>query len=119
MSNSTRLVVDVLQAGVDRDLRVTTARVRFSVRTVHGAGKLVAPAPHSGRIRGRPASGTVLPGLDSRFAASPVEAGGLLYFPAESGVTYVLKAASRFEIVAENDLGAPILASPAVVDGKL
>jgi len=57
--------------------------------------------------------------ITDRFSASPVEAGGLLYFPAESGVTYVLKAADRFEIVAENDLGAPILASPAVVDGKL
>jgi len=43
----------------------------------------------------------------------------LLYFPAESGTTYVLRAADRFEVVAQNDLGAPILASPAVVDGNL
>ncbi|MBI1913516.1 MAG: PQQ-like beta-propeller repeat protein [Planctomycetes bacterium] len=57
--------------------------------------------------------------LADRFSASPIEAGGLLYFPAESGVTYVLRAAERFEVVAQNDLGSPILASPAVVDGKL
>ena len=57
--------------------------------------------------------------ISDRFSASPIEAGGLLYCPAESGVTYVLKASDRFEVVAENDLGSPILASPAVVDGKL
>src|SRR5205823_2802401 len=57
--------------------------------------------------------------LADRFSASPIEAGGLLYFPAESGITYVLKAADRFEVVAQNDLGSSILASPVVVDGKL
>jgi outer membrane protein assembly factor BamB len=57
--------------------------------------------------------------LNDQFSASPVEAGGLLYFPGESGVTYVLKAGDRFEVVAKNDLGAGILASPAVTDGRL
>jgi outer membrane protein assembly factor BamB len=57
--------------------------------------------------------------IDDRFSASPVEAGGLLYVPAESGTTYVLRAADRFEIVARNDLGTPILASPAVVGSRL
>ena len=56
--------------------------------------------------------------LPDRFAASPVEGGGLLYFPAESGVTYVLKVADRFTVVAQNDLGTPILASPAVVGSR-
>lgn len=53
------------------------------------------------------------------FSASPVEAAGLLYFPSESGMTYVLRAADRFEIVSENDLGSPILASPAVFGNQL
>jgi outer membrane protein assembly factor BamB len=57
--------------------------------------------------------------LNDQFSASPVEAGGLLYFPAESGVTYVLRAADAFELVAKNDLGAGILASPAIADGRL
>jgi outer membrane protein assembly factor BamB len=57
--------------------------------------------------------------IPDRFAASPVEAGGLLYFPAESGVTYILRAADRFEIVAQNDLGSPLLASPAVAGGHM
>src|SRR5262249_34965867 len=30
--------------------------------------------------------------ISDSFSASPIEAGGLLYFPSESGVTYVLKA---------------------------
>jgi hypothetical protein len=57
--------------------------------------------------------------IRDRFSASPVESGGLLYFPSESGVTYVLAAADRFELVAQNDLGSPILASPAVFGGQL
>ncbi len=57
--------------------------------------------------------------IRDRFSASPVEAGGLLYFPAESGVTYVVRAADEFEVVAENDLDAPILASPAVCEEHL
>jgi outer membrane protein assembly factor BamB len=57
--------------------------------------------------------------LPSAFSASPVEAGGLIYLPGESGVTFVLRGGDRFELVARNDLGAPILASPAAVDNRL
>ncbi len=57
--------------------------------------------------------------LDDQFSASPIVAGNLLYFPAESGTTYVVRAGDTLEVVARNDLGAPILASPAVVDGRL
>lgn len=57
--------------------------------------------------------------IRDKFSASPIEAGGLLYFPSESGVTYVLRAGDKFEVVAENDLGSPILASPAIAVGKL
>jgi len=57
--------------------------------------------------------------LPSQFSASPIEAGGLLYFPGEAGVTFVLRAGDRFDLVAENDLGSPILASPAVAGGRL
>ena len=57
--------------------------------------------------------------IDDLFSASPVEAGGLLYFPAESGITYVLRAGDKFDLVATNDLGAGILASPAVVEGRI
>jgi outer membrane protein assembly factor BamB len=53
------------------------------------------------------------------FSASPIECGGLLYFPSESGVTYIVRAADKFELVASNQLGSPILASPAVHGNEL
>ena len=57
--------------------------------------------------------------LPDRFSASPIEAGGMLYFPAESGVTYVLRAADRFTLITQNDLDTPILASPAVMGKRI
>jgi outer membrane protein assembly factor BamB len=57
--------------------------------------------------------------LRDKFSASPIESEGRLYCPAESGKTYVLKAADKFEVLAENDLGEPILASPAAFGGRL
>ncbi len=57
--------------------------------------------------------------LQSAFSASPIEAGGLLYLCGENGVTYVLRAGDKFEVVARNDLGSPILASPAAVENRL
>ena len=54
-----------------------------------------------------------------KFSASPVEAGGLMYFCSEKGVTFVLRAGRKFDLVARNDLGEPILASPAALDEKL
>jgi outer membrane protein assembly factor BamB len=57
--------------------------------------------------------------LPDQFTASPIEAGGLIYVSGESGKTYVLRVSDKFELVATNDLGSPILASPAIADGKL
>jgi outer membrane protein assembly factor BamB len=57
--------------------------------------------------------------ISDRFAASPIVAGDLLFFPSETGTTYVIRAGDTLEVIARNDLGAPILASPAVVDGRI
>jgi outer membrane protein assembly factor BamB len=57
--------------------------------------------------------------LGDQFSASPIVAGDLLYFPAESGLTYLVRAGKTPDVVARNDLGAPILASPAAVGGRL
>jgi outer membrane protein assembly factor BamB len=57
--------------------------------------------------------------MNDRFSASPVSCHGLIYFPGESGITHVIRAVDRLEIVSRNDLGSPILASPAAVDGRL
>lgn len=57
--------------------------------------------------------------ISDRFAASPIVAGDLLYICSETGITYVVRAGDTLEVVARNDLGAPILASPAVVEGRI
>jgi outer membrane protein assembly factor BamB len=57
--------------------------------------------------------------IEDSFSASPIVWNGLIYFPSETGVTYVLRAADEFEIVSQNDLGDPILASPAVVGDQM
>jgi hypothetical protein len=57
--------------------------------------------------------------IRDRFSASPIEAGGLMYFASETGITYVLRAGDKMDIVAENDFGTPILASPAVAGGRI
>jgi outer membrane protein assembly factor BamB len=57
--------------------------------------------------------------IRDQFSASPLESVGRLYCCAESGVTYVLAAGEQFEVLAKNDLGEPILASPAALDGRL
>jgi len=53
------------------------------------------------------------------FTASPVASGGHVYFATEDGEVYVIKAGSAFELTATNRLDAPMLATPAISDGRL
>jgi outer membrane protein assembly factor BamB len=57
--------------------------------------------------------------VDDCFSASPLAAGDRIYVPGESGVTYVLRAGRKMELLARNDMGDPILASLAAVDDQL
>ena len=57
--------------------------------------------------------------LRDKFSASPIEAEGLLYFASESGITYVIRPGPKLDVVAENDLGSPMLASPAALGNRL
>jgi outer membrane protein assembly factor BamB len=52
------------------------------------------------------------------FSASPVAAGGKIFFTNEAGETYVLAAGPEFRLLHVNKLNAPTLASPALVDGR-
>lgn len=51
--------------------------------------------------------------------ASPVSAGGLVYFLNDEGVMHVVKAQPVFELVARNELGEKTYASPALSDGQI
>ena len=53
------------------------------------------------------------------FTASPVAAGGKLYFPAEEGAVYVVRAGREYELLATNDMNDICMATPAISDGML
>lgn len=57
--------------------------------------------------------------LGGGFSASPVVVGDRVYFTNEEGVTYVVRAAREYELLAENDIGERTFASPAVIDGAM
>lgn len=53
------------------------------------------------------------------FSASPMFAGGRIYFQNETGTGYVVKASKTFELLATNELDERSLASYAVIDDTL
>jgi outer membrane protein assembly factor BamB len=57
--------------------------------------------------------------LDGVFFASPVAADGKVYFVSQTGETVVVKAGRAPVILARNDLGERIAASPAIASGKI
>ena len=57
--------------------------------------------------------------LGGTYSASPVFAGGSIYFPAEQGVTTVIAAGKEFRRLATNRLDGGLLASMAVSGGSL
>lgn len=58
-------------------------------------------------------------GAPGGYYASPVAAGGSIYLASDRGVLTVVQAEDKLQVLARNDLGEPIYATPAVVDGKL
>ena len=57
--------------------------------------------------------------LKNKYNASPVYAGGRVYFTSVKGETLVLKAGLTLEILAENQLPGEIYATPAIVNNSL
>ncbi|HSU67908.1 MAG TPA: PQQ-binding-like beta-propeller repeat protein [Tepidisphaeraceae bacterium] len=57
--------------------------------------------------------------LGQHHSASPVSAGGNLYFPADNGDVYVFRASSSYEPVSLNSLGEEMRASPAISGGEI
>ena len=51
--------------------------------------------------------------------ASPVAAAGHVYLTSRDGVTVVIKDSAKLEIVATNELGEPVDATPALVDKQI
>ncbi|HYP54367.1 MAG TPA: PQQ-binding-like beta-propeller repeat protein [Pyrinomonadaceae bacterium] len=57
--------------------------------------------------------------LPTSFSASPVAADGKLYLSSEDGDVYVVRAGPKYELLATNPMGEPLMATPALVEGTL
>ena len=55
----------------------------------------------------------------SGFTASPVAAGGRIYFSSEDGDVYVLEPGEELKEIAVNELGETLMSTPAVSDGVI
>ncbi len=62
-----------------------------------------------GRVGNAPAS----------YSASPVATGGRIYLANEDGIVFVLKSGKDWAVIASNDLGEPIYATPALSEGRI
>lgn len=81
---------------------------------VHHDGRLVAHDPATGGpvYRARFSAG-------GTFTNSPVAANGRIYQGTEEGTLYVFAAGPEYEELAVHELGAPLMATPAISEGLL
>jgi outer membrane protein assembly factor BamB len=57
--------------------------------------------------------------LGKTFQASLVAGDGKVYFPSVEGEILVVKAGPKFQILARNEMGETVVASPAIANGQL
>jgi outer membrane protein assembly factor BamB len=60
-----------------------------------------------------------LAGATSAFTSSPVANDGKVYISSEDGQVFVITAGSKYEVIAMNEMSTPILATPAISEGRL
>jgi outer membrane protein assembly factor BamB len=58
-------------------------------------------------------------GKGGAFTASPVAADDKLYFSSEDGEVFVVRAGPKHELLATNQMGEPLMATPAISDGMV
>ena len=51
------------------------------------------------------------------YSASPVAADGKIYLSSEDGEIFVVKAGTKYELLATNSMGEVLMATPAISDG--
>ena len=57
--------------------------------------------------------------LPGGHSPSPVSADGLVYFVSDQGVTTIVRPSETFAVIAKNELGEPVSASPAISQGQI
>lgn len=112
---------------------VTKTHVLWKHDTKH-TDHVVSPLVLSGRMllvktggiftgfetqHGEPLRGPRRVGNGSGYFASPVAGDGKIYIAGDNGTVTVLKDSPELDVLATNDLKAPILATPAIADGRL
>lgn len=70
-------------------------------------------------VTGTTLAATVLPKHRAKYYSSPLIADRKLYAAREDGVVMVLSLGSELSLLAENDLGERVIASPVAVAGRL
>jgi outer membrane protein assembly factor BamB len=60
-----------------------------------------------------------LPHQGSGFSASPVAADERIYLSSEDGDIFVVRSGERFELLAKNSMGEPLMATPALSGGTM
>src|SRR5260221_13919656 len=55
----------------------------------------------------------------SGFSASPVASDGRIYLPSEDGDIFVVKAGPEFELLKKNEMGEPLMGTPAISGGSM
>lgn len=68
---------------------------------------------------GRPLRKQKRIGNVSDYFASPIYGDGKIYIAGENGVVLVLKNSPDYELLAKNDMGDSIVATPAIADGRV
>jgi outer membrane protein assembly factor BamB len=58
-------------------------------------------------------------GNGGSYFASPVYGDGKIYIAGENGTVVVLKNNPDYEVLAKNDVGDSVIATPAIADGSL
>jgi outer membrane protein assembly factor BamB len=82
---------------------------------VRNGGMVTSYAPESGKVvLDRQRLGTL-----GQYVASPVAADGRIYAASETGTIVVFRAGDTLEVLARNDLGESITATPAIAEHKL
>jgi len=85
------------------------------VYTVRDRGEVECLDP----VTGKTVWSDAFPKASANFYASPVIAAGKLYAAREDGVVFVASVENKFELLAENQMGERVVASPVPVANRL
>jgi outer membrane protein assembly factor BamB len=94
----------------------TPAIYKSKVYILRDRGELDCIEPETGKTVWK----DTLPKASANFYGSPLIAGGNLYAVREDGTVFVGKIENgKFELLAENQMGEKVIASPVAVEGRL